>query len=398
MIVNTEDLVKPDNLLLPSGKVLLAKVEDSGSGVPAEMMPRIFEAFFQANDKVQGSGIGLNLTKSIIKLHGGYIWVESKEGHGLTVYFTLPLGKENYSEEQILRKDKVVKTSHIPYSETEVLIASDINLCELSQANTSPKEHSLLIIEDNEDVRNYLTSLLSKQYNIHTAENCKEGYEIEQKLMPDLVVSDIMTPYMNGLDFTKLSKSNMVTSHIPIILLTARTTTSQVKEGYESLADEYIMKPFDPELLLARISNILANRKKLAACYASKLTLSDKLEQQDKDVSVYSAIEERFMKKVMEIINKNIENPTYSIDQFSEEIGMSRVQVYRKIKSITGMSPSKLILDIRLKHAVDLLKHTDLTVTEISYRCGFNEISYFGKCFKTEYGMPPSEFIKKYRK
>ena len=399
MIVNTEDIVKPDNFALPSGKVLLTKVEDSGSGIPMEMMPRIFEAFFQANDKILGSGIGLNLTKSIIKLHGGYIWIESKEGHGLTVYFTLPLGKENYSEEQILRKDKVVKDPHIPYSEIEALIASDISLCELSQANASPKENTLLIIEDNEDVRNYLASLLSKQYNVHIAENCKEGYEMELNLMPDLVISDIMTPYMNGLEFTKLSKNNMVTSHIPIILLTARTTTSQVKEGYESLADEYIMKPFDPELLLARISNILLNRRKLAECYASKFTSSDKPEQQDiKGGSVYSAIEERFMKKVMEIIHKNIENPTYSIDQFSEEIGMSRVQVYRKIKSVTGMSPSKLILDIRLKQAVDLLKHTDLTVTEISYRCGFNEISYFGKCFKTEYGMPPSEFIKKYRK
>ena len=257
---------------------------------------------------------------------------------------------------------------------------------------------TLLKIEDNEDVRNYLVSLLSKYYNIYTAVNCKEGYEIEQKQIPDLVISDIMTPYMDGIEFTRLSKNNMVTSHIPIILLTARVTSSQVREGYESLADDYIMKPFDPELLVVRVANLLINRKKLAERYGTEMVSINREPQKAKETSVYSAMEEKFMKKVMEIINKNIENPAYSIDQFSEEIGMSRVQVYRKIKAVTGMSPSKLILDIRLKTSLDMLQNTEYTVTEVSYRCGFNEISYFGKCFKTEYGLSPSEYIKKYRK
>ena len=294
-------------------------------------------------------------------------------------------------------KDKIVKSTHA-YSDVEALIATDVNPCEISQTNTSPKEMTLLIIEDNEDVRNYLVSLLSKYYNIYTAVNCKEGYEIEQKQIPDLVISDIMTPYMDGIEFTRLSKNNMVTSHIPIILLTARVTSSQVREGYESLADDYIMKPFDPELLVVRVANLLINRKKLAERYGTEMVSINREPQEAKETSVYSAMEEKFMKKVMEIINKNIENPAYSIDQFSEEIGMSRVQVYRKIKAVTGMSPSKLILDIRLKTSLDMLQNTEYTVTEVSYRCGFNEISYFGKCFKTEYGLSPSEYIKKYRK
>ena len=294
-------------------------------------------------------------------------------------------------------KDKIVKSTHA-YSDVEALIATDVNPCEISQTNTSPKEMTLLIIEDNEDVRNYLVSLLSKYYNIYTAVNCKEGYEIEQKQIPDLVISDIMTPYMDGIEFTRLSKNNMVTSHIPIILLTARVTSSQVREGYESLADDYIMKPFDPELLVVRVANLLINRKKLAERYGTEMVSINREPQKAKETSVYSAMEEKFMKKVMEIINKNIENPAYSIDQFSEEIGMSRVQVYRKIKAVTGMSPSKLILDIRLKTSLDMLQNTEYTVTEVSYRCGFNEISYFGKCFKTEYGLSPSEYIKKYRK
>lgn len=262
METNSEDIQKPESLNLPAGKALLVKVEDSGSGIPANMMPRIFEAFFQAGEKVLGSGIGLNLTKSIIELHGGRIWIDNKEGHGMTVSFTLPLGKDSYTENQLLSKDKIIKSAHA-YSDVEALIATDVNPCEISQPNTISKEMTLLIIEDNEDVRNYLVSLLSKYYNIYTAVNCKEGYEIEQKQIPDLVISDIMTPYMDGIEFTRLSKNNMVTSHIPIILLTARVTSSQVREGYESLADDYIMKPFDPELLIVRVANLLINRKNL---------------------------------------------------------------------------------------------------------------------------------------
>ena len=188
----------------------------------------------------------------------------------MTVSFTLPLGKDSYTENQLLSKDKIVKSTHA-YSDVEALIATDVNPCEISQTNTSPKEMTLLIIEDNEDVRNYLVSLLSKYYNIYTAVNCKEGYEIEQKQIPDLVISDIMTPYMDGIEFTRLSKNNMVTSHIPIILLTARVISSQVREGYESLADDYIMKPFDPELLVVRVANLLINRKKLAERYGTEM-------------------------------------------------------------------------------------------------------------------------------
>ena len=284
------------------------------------MMPRIFEAFFQAGEKVLGSGIGLNLTKSIIELHGGRIWIDNKEGHGMTVSFTLPLGKDSYTENQLLSKDKIVKSTHA-YSDVEALIATDVNPCEISQTNTSPKEMTLLIIEDNEDVRNYLVSLLSKYYNIYTAVNCKEGYEIEQKQIPDLVISDIMTPYMDGIEFTRLSKNNMVTSHIPIILLTARVTSSQVREGYESLADDYIMKPFDPELLVVRVANLLINRKKLAERYGTEMVSINREPQKAKETSVYSAMEEKFMKKVMEIINKNIETlPTPLISSVKKSV------------------------------------------------------------------------------
>lgn len=399
MIVHTDDLVRPQNINLPAEKVLLTKVEDSGLGIPAEKMPHIFESFFQANDKIQGSGIGLNLTKSIIELHGGQIWIESQEGHGATVYFTLKFKREDYSTNQIIKKEQFVKSSNQLHSEIKALIASDTDYDETSPTKIQNQTYTILIIEDNKDVRDYLVSLLNKYYTIHIAEDCKKGYEIEQKIIPDLVVSDIITPYMNGLEFTKLSKNNIITSHIPIILLTARTTELQMKEGYESLADDYIMKPFNPELLKVRISSILINRQKLAKCYAAQIVTSDKQEPQPQEshLSTYNVVDERFMKRVMEIIHKNIEDPAYSIDQFSSEIGMSRVQVYRKIKAVTGMSPSKLILNIRLRQAVEMLKHSNLTITEISYRCGFNEISYFGKCFKTEYGIPPSEFIRKYR-
>ena len=262
---------------------------------------------------------------------------------------------------------------------------------------------NVAIADDNERILTLLDDILTAEEDINVVGTAKDGEETCRLIRdkePDVVLLDLVMPRIDGLGVMDRIKHDRNVKKMPSFIIVSGITKEPVPEDAINMgASYYIMKPFDPELLLARISNILLNRRKLAECYASKFTSSDKPEQQDiKEGSVYSAIEERFMKKVMEIIHKNIENPTYSIDQFSEEIGMSRVQVYRKIKSVTGMSPSKLILDIRLKQAVDLLKHTDLTVTEISYRCGFNEISYFGKCFKTEYGMPPSEFIKKYRK
>lgn len=368
--------------------LLLIRVEDSGKGIAADMMPRIFEAFFQAGENdytnLYGSGIGLNLSKSIVELHGGCIGVESEEGRGTVVSFCIPLGRGYLNEDQILNKTKMVKSERP--SPSIPLLQEEGDTVHNPVVAGKP-ENRLLIIEDNKEVRDYLVSILSGSYFLSVAPDCREGYEMIEKQMPDLVVSDIMTPYMNGIELTRLVKSNVATSHIPIILLTARVAPDQIREGWESLADDYIVKPFDPELLKVRITNLLTNRKKLRESYGKRITTGTLHGE-------VVSMEDKFMEKVLKHIKDNLDNIDFSIDQFSNDIGISRIQLYRKIKALTDMSPSKLILDIRLKTAAGMLKDTDMNVTEISYRCGFNEISYFGKCFKAEYGVTPSEYIR----
>lgn len=372
-------------------RLLLVTVEDSGKGIPQEMLPKIFEAFFQAGENdytsAYGTGIGLSLTRSIIELHHGYIWVASEENKGTCFSFVIPFSRDSLKEEEILVKNKMIKVDNF-YDKPPVI--SDDSPMEEKKIRISRKCCNLLVIEDNADVRNYLCDMLRTDYNITAAEDCMEGYELATKEIPDLIISDIMTPRMNGIEFCQKVKSNIVTSHIPIILLTARITQTQIREGYDSLADDYIMKPFNPELLKVRIANLLTNRQKLRELYAKKIVTGSFPAE-----TVSS--EDKFMKKVLEYIHKNLDNTDLSIDRFSDDIGISRVQLYRKIKAITGYSPSKLILDIRLKKAAELLSTTDDTVTEVSYKCGFNEVSYFGKCFKANYNISPSEYAKNYR-
>lgn len=366
-------------------------VEDSGKGIPREMLSKVFEAFFQIGENdstdVYGTGIGLSLTKNIIELHHGHIWVTSEENKGTCFSFVIPLGKEMFTEEEVLSRNKIIKKEYV-YDKPLVIL--DDSPVEEKKVSVSRKRYNLVVIEDNIDVRNYLYEMLCNDYNITTAEDCMAGYDLVIKEIPDLVISDIMTPRMNGIEFCQKVKSNMITSHIPIILLTARITLSQIKEGYDSLADDYIMKPFNPELLKVRIANLLANRQKLRELYAKKIVTDD-------FHSEVISTEDKFMAKILEYIHKNLDNTEFSIDKFSDDIGMSRVQLYRKIKAVTGFSPSKLVLDIRLKKAAKLLSATDDTVTEVAYKCGFNEVSYFGKCFKANYNVSPSEYAKNYR-
>lgn len=389
-IVHTEEL-KDYQPVGNNPKLLLVTVEDSGKGIPQEMLPKVFEAFFQAGENdytsAYGTGIGLSLTKSIIELHHGHIWVTSEENKGTRFSFVIPLGREFLKEDELLSKNKAIKVEHA-YDKPQVVL--DDSPVEENKIPAPRKRYHLVVIEDNADMRNYLCDMLRNDYNITATEDCMEGCEVVTKEMPDLIISDIMTPRMNGIEFCQKVKSNIVTSHIPIILLTARVTLSQIKEGYDSLADDYIMKPFNPELLKVRIANLLANRQKLRELYAQKIVTGN---FPTETVST----EDKFMAKVLDYIHSNLDNTELSIDKFSDDIGMSRVQLYRKIKAVTGSSPSKLILDIRLKKAAELLSTTDDTVTEVSYKCGFNEVSYFGKCFKANYNISPSEYARNYR-
>lgn len=244
---------------------------------------------------------------------------------------------------------------------------------------------TVLLVEDNEDVRSYVKSLLIDDYSIIEAEDCLIGCKLATEFVPDLIISDIMTPNMSGIELCNELKNNGVTDHIPIILLTALSGLDQVKEGFESLADDYIVKPFNPELLKLRVENFISIRRRIRESF-------DKNNLYGKMTPNLPNAEDKFISKVFEYIKGNIDNPDLRIDSFSKDVGMSRVQFYRKIKSITGKTPSTLILEIRMNAAADLIKKSDLNINEIAYQVGFNDSSYFGKCFKVYFGITPGEY------
>jgi signal transduction histidine kinase/DNA-binding response OmpR family regulator/streptogramin lyase len=366
---------------------LLISVTDDGDGIDAAEIEKIFEPFYQAHNhegtNIYGTGIGLNLCKGLVELHYGKIWAESETNVGSTFKILLPIGNSHLSETE-LSNTKVIE------HDRSVMIDLPNNITTPTE-NTSKYEgikkekFTVLVVEDNEDVRQYVKSLLIKNYRILEAEDCAIGCNMAKEFVPDLIISDIMTPNMSGIELCTELKNNDVTNHIPIILLTALSGLEQMKEGFQSLADDYIVKPFNPELLQLRVENLISIRKRIRDSFRKN--------------SVYGNLktdlpsaEEQFMSKVFNYIKKNIDNPELRIDSFSEDIGMSRVQFYRKIKSITGKTPSSLILEIRMNAASEMLKKTDFNINEIAYQLGFNDSSYFGKCFKAYFGVTPSEY------
>ncbi|MCD8166403.1 MAG: response regulator [Bacteroides sp.] len=249
------------------------------------------------------------------------------------------------------------------------------------------KRYTLLIIEDNVDVRFYIKSQLSDHFTVKEASDGVEGWEMVLKIIPDLVICDIMIPQRSGIELCKLLKEDMRTSHIPVILLTARTTLLQIKEGLELGADDYITKPFNADLLKVRVDNLIHNRERLRQSFGRKVTVENILPENP-------SLEDQFMVKVYTYIKENLDNPDFSIDTFSAEIGMSRTQFYRKVKALTNMSPSKLVLDLKMKAAASMLRNERLTVSETSYRIGFSDPSYFSKCFKAYFNMSPTEYAE----
>ena len=375
------------NGIFPTQGALLIEISDNGNGIELSELEKIFEPFYQAHNhegtNIYGTGIGLNLCKSIVELHLGKIWAESEIGKGSTFKILFPLGNEHYSPAELsnLKTVEHDRSIIVELPDNQAVVTKGTTLEELKKK----ENFTVLVVEDNEDVRSYIKSLLIDNYRIIEAEDCLIGCKMAVEFVPDLIISDIMTPNMSGIELCNKLKNNEVTDHIPIILLTALSAMEQIKEGLNSLADDYIVKPFNPELLQLRVNNLISIRRRIRNSFNKN--------------SVYANIntelpsaEDKFISKVFDYIKKNIDNPDLRIDSFSQDVGMSRVQFYRKIKSITGKTPSSLILEIRMNAASDLIKKTDLNINEIAYQVGFNDSSYFGKCFKSYFGVTPSEY------
>lgn len=357
-------------------------VSDTGYGIQEDALPFIFEPYYQVKSKHQssGTGIGLALVKSLVELHEGILSVESSVDKGTTFSFRL------------LTRNTYPNALHV-----EEKISSNILEETIETENEAGKGNQpvILVIEDDKDIREYIVTSLTENYRILPAANGKEGLALAQKHIPNIIVSDIMMPEMDGLELCRRVKKDICTSHIPIILLTAKDGIHDKEEGYKTGADSYITKPFSAGLLRSRISNLLELRRKQAEQIRTftKGTDKEKDELRTETIKI-SRLDEEFLNKLTMIIENNMEFEELDITFIIEKMNMSYSTFYRKIKGLTEMTPNEFIRKIRLKNSLQLLLSGSYNVSEVAYMLGFNDIAYFRKCFKEEYGMAPSEYIK----
>lgn len=371
-------------------------VRDTGKGISQEEAGKIFERFFQAKGAASGTGIGLALVKSFVELHHGEARVESELGKGSDFFVVIPREQEDKSLVIHTAVDNVDNSVNASLSECKTLISeSELQYIDDGERKSGKVQQLLsdntnkptvLVIDDNNDIRQYEHTLLQDDYIVLEAADGKEGLDIAKKEVPDLVICDVMMPVMDGLEFTQNLKTHTATSHIPVIMLTAKNLEEHRAEGYEHGADSYITKPFHSKVLLARIENLLKQRKLLKHLFQGTL----EAEQEIAD----SHLEDRdkqFMKQLHAIIQKNLSNSEFGVEDIGKQIGLSRVQLYRKVKAMTGSSVVDLLRKARLAKAKRLLESRSMSVSEVAYDVGFSAPSYFTKCFKDEYGMLPGD-------
>ena len=360
--------------VLQEGQEAVLKVEDNGEGIPQDKLPYIFDRFYQASEPASGTGIGLALVKAVTELHGGSVSVNSVLGKGTSFLIRLPLTQKGAK----LKESEDASA----YTETfeEVYAREDRSRSEAAQRVTDTDRPTILVVDDNADLRHFIGALLEGDYRILTACDGQEALAKALKEQPDLVVSDIMMPVMDGLSLCKALKEQLPTSHIPVILLTAKSLEEQRAEGYDSGADAYISKPFSEKVLLSRIGNLLKSRVLLKEHYL-ETGESAAAKPQEND----------FLSRFRARVQAHLADEDLNVEQLGSELGLSRVQLYRKVKALTGYSPVELIRITRLKAADNLLKTTDKTVAEIAYAVGFSTPSYFSKCYKELFGRQPGE-------
>lgn len=373
--------------LTDEGERLRIEVKDSGKGIDKEELTKVFERFFQAKGAASGTGIGLALVKSFVELHHGEVRVESELGKGTCFIVLLPRQQEGFVEEpQSEAADK--SSSFCDDGSLQYIDDGERHGGKLQQIISEHGEKpTILIIDDNNDIRQYERTLLQDYYFVLEASDGREGLEIARKEVPDLVICDVMMPVMDGLEFTQRLKTNTATSHIPVIMLTAKNLEEHRAEGYEQGADSYITKPFHSKVLLARVENLLHQRAHLRQLFAQGAAEGKETEE----VSRLDDRDKAFVKQLHDIIKSNMGNSDFGVEDIGAEIGLSRVQLYRKVKAITGSSVVDLLRKARLAKARRLLEANSMNISEVAYEVGFSSPSYFTKCFKDEYGMLPGD-------
>lgn len=361
-----------------NGRVMIS-VADNGCGISSDELPYIFDRFYQAKNAGRGTGIGLAIVKAFTELHHGEVSATSIEGKGSTFTIHIPVRQKGEVTNQPTEKiEQLVE----PSSAEEVLNQAR-HIDELIQPYQTDKPE-VLIIDDNIDIRTYLRSVLSEKYNVSEAADGKAGLELARKIVPDIVLSDIMMPVMDGLAFCQQLKTDKAISHIPVILLTARSLDEQRAEGYEHGADAYLSKPFSLRLLFSRIDNLIQSRKKLSKLFSNS-------DENDAFEKLSNETDKTFAAQLRKIIQDNLSDNEFNVERIGDEIGLSRVQLYRKVKALTGYSPVEMLRKARLTRARHLLRTTEKTVSEVAYAVGFSTPSYFSKCYKDEFGESPKK-------
>jgi signal transduction histidine kinase/DNA-binding response OmpR family regulator/ligand-binding sensor domain-containing protein len=364
-------------------------VRDNGRGMTADELERVFNRFYQGKRHyadAQGTGIGLALTRELVELHGGHIGVESRPGEGTAFTVTLPLlPAADVAPVTVPTATGVTGTTGVDGGFTNDSGAADAEAIAFSPVDG--ERPLVLLVEDNDDLRTYMRNHLSGTYRVIESGNGAQGLAMALDLMPDLVLSDWMMPEMDGIELCERMKTDARTSHIPVILLTALTAGDSRRRGLETGADEYLTKPFDPAELHLRVGNLLENRRRQRDYFSREIRL-------EPTQAVVASADEKFLRRVMQIVEERMGDSDFSVEEFSREAGLSRVHLHRKLKALTDQAPGDFVRMMRLKRAAQLLDARAGNIAEIAYQVGFNNLSYFSKCFREQFGVLPNEYIK----
>jgi DNA-binding response OmpR family regulator len=397
-VLDTLDNFKPsfeNELILkndfPGKQYIYLRVADSGIGISKDSIAHLFERYYKINESHMGSGIGLAFVKSLTFLHKGHIFVYSERNKGTEIIIAIPVSRNDYDN-----KERWVNNNREPGARLESiqskfehdLSPSAEHLEEEPESRSIPH---ILVVDDNEELRNFLQESLSPNYHITEAKDGRSGLAKAKEEFPDLIISDVMMPGMDGNEFCRLIKDDIETSHIPFLMLTAKDALESRIQGVESGADFYFAKPLSIQLLTLTIRNLLNQKVKLKERYFKDYYA------EAKDL-VHTKKDKEFMDQLITIIESHLTNPEMDIDYICTQMGMSRTRLYQKIKHISGQSTGEFIRTVRFRKAAQLMTHHDISLTEVMYSVGIQTQSYFTKAFKKEFGKTPSQFLKELHK
>jgi CheY-like chemotaxis protein len=387
-------------------------VSDTGIGIPDNQLPHIFDRFYQVEKasfqehKQDGTGIGLALVRELITLHHGRIDVKSNQGknNGTEFFIRLPMGKAHLTNGEISPELATeFESFHLHRKHHEIppvsMIALEVGKVkkpvideatletdELDPVQGKRQKNVILVVEDNSEVREYIREVLEPHYKVEEAEEGREGIAKARKIIPDLILSDVMMPEVDGYQLCRVLKQDIKTSHIPVILLTAKASEENMEQGLEIGADDYITKPFNTKILLIRVKNLIHLRRLL------QQKIQRQMMMQPDEIAV-SSIDQSFLKEIQELIENNLSDPNFNVDQLAKKLYLSQSTLYRKLQALTGESPVEYIRAYRLKRALQLINANFGNVTEVAFKVGFSNTAYFSKCFKEKFHHPPSSFL-----